>query len=574
MITNLITVANWYVGLLGNLFVIKRLWSIRIILLSLVSRICAMGALLLPMKIIILLGSGGKSSRFSFLPLDVLTINQLILGLIVLALLFYITHIISERFVNKYIERYSVLLLELSGKTSSYKLTNSTSGMAYGSAAESIGEFIFAALAITAVMFIYFDLAMLFSVFMIISVLSLVLLCSVNESINIRVSNDFKGTLSIMYGAGFICTFGFVVADFLLSINPPAMFSGLVGFILVRRIMKGLVKAISTINNLYQKRSKIDELFTQACSREIIHIKTNDVFWNLIDRSSRDQWLKVVIEDMSGELCDSVLSDWCQSGSAGVMAFSVSSLCGKGKIIKRYYVKLYNNDRTSKAISEAEILGACDLSLISLEYIGNTKVEGFHCHIFSLDDIEDSDTIDFSSSIYELQIYLNNFDLPEEFVSSYLRTHPILTNRIGGLVMDKLKMVALPGQVEQINRFELVSQSMMNLLLTLPKRLFFDVRSPDVIRRSKSGELKVLSFSDWRIDLMGVGLNGKILDQMQADEDIMCSLDNRGNAGSDKILLVSALYEFESNYNAEKYLDCINKLPLILDKFESISSAS
>jgi hypothetical protein len=574
----LVLVVRWYITTIKFFLSIKPWRTYRVVLFLLLSQISMLVAFLLPIKVVILLGGTGIPKYFPDL-LKVLSREELIIGLSLVACIFFVIHMIADKITTKHIKSYSKFLLERNKKILFYSNQTLMSENTYGAVVRSLSGISFAIIAFFIVAKIYTYLAFIFLCYLVFMFVFVIVFTKVSIYFNQLLEeklNEFLGVVSVI---GFLSAFAYIIADFLIPINPPTLIFAVISLIFIRQMLSSTAGTINSISGLYNKRVLINGLFFEGYAKNDQLSKQEKLFWSLLKNEARDTWILQVISQVIGIKYKEVKSIWYDSGINGVAMLKVKVFENDGNS-RSFIIKLFNSHHASKAINEATVLEECDLSFVTLNFIGVTQVENYHCHLFDYGEITRFPLKNLREQKLNLLKKMMVYLPPNELLERYTRAHPYLWQRLNVGMFKRLHLAADKKQIKQLLFIEEHFDNMISILSHVPVQLIFSKVTLNTLVYDHHDSLRLIHLAEWKIEPIGYGwpVNNKknIELLMNATNELTNVRENSLADLSNSIVLVALMAEFEWLYLCQNYTSVLNLLPEILArmKIEGITGSS
>jgi len=562
-----LSITHWYFDTVKKFFKKTPWTATKVVVISIFAQIALMLGSLLPLKVVILLGSPHIPGYFPE-SLRVIERDYLIIGLSTASVLFLLFYVISQKLIAFYVDKCSKFLLEKNKKIVLYRNQSDVAKKAYDSFLRSVTGMVFLVIAFLLIEVLYPNLLLFILVYMTIASIVLISLNEFNELFRLKLEQNLTVILRAVSMIGFFSAFSFIVTDFLLPIEPPGLIYALLGIILTRQVLSISTSSIQSVASQYNNRSKINALFFQGYHISDEIDKKEKLFWSLLEPSKRIKWLTVVLEDVVGLRTKKIEADWYQTGVKNVVTLEVKAHSEYDSGFKRFFIKLFNKNQSSMALNDISLLQSSDLGFVTLNFIGATEVEQYHCHIFEWGKTTKLIPIEFVPKKLELIKTLMSYEPPKNFLDRYTRSHPLLGQRLNNDMIERLEVVANESEFKQLGLFKENFDKIVNLLCTLPSQLVFSKISLDAVVNDEGNNLKVLSWGGWSFEPLGFGWPIEaegINDLINVLVEIKDQRRNFKTIPDDAVVLSAIMSNFEKSYNKQDFVRAIKLLPLILD---------
>lgn len=480
---------------LGNKLRRKAPWPTAMcVLTALISQMAMLAAFLLPLKVIMLLGSGKVPK---FLPPELAGIGHetLIVSLSCASIAFYGLNLLSENMGKLALARGVKQLLASSGKLVLFEDQDEIASTAYKQYTTALAGGLFVCLALIIVLWLYPAIPLLLVTYA--ALLSLLLaLAARNTKLRNKLENNLLSWIPVFTSLGFLLAFAAMVADFLIG-TPPAFTPAIVALLLTRQLSNKSKAAITSLTRLLRQQTKIDALFFHRAvqPREAPREKT---IWPLLLPQSRKEWVPQVLAEMLGtEWAAPSSIDWwpCSEPNIGMLHCSYPERPG-------VVLKLFESNRTNQALHEATLLGEDTLTGVVPKLVGNTQFNGYHCHALKVPMGARQVSAISSIQLQEIRQQLMTVQLPRQLVARYCRSHPQLDQRLSEQTLQRLLVTTSDVDEQQLNKLLQRLQGWRNQLRKMPLCLSV-IAEPNNLLESASGELLVLHWGNWALEPCG-----------------------------------------------------------------------
>jgi hypothetical protein len=555
---------RWALTIYRKLAAIVPRYTASVMVSSLIAEISILLAFILPLKIIILIGSPRIPRYFprffTGFDKDMLAI---ILG--IAAAGFYVLYLVSTKWMEKCSERGAVLLLERSRKLALFHNQKEIAKKAYKRFSVAVEAILFAALGLLLITFIYpalagFFLSLLLFFYVVLSVTSDKFLAVQNW-----ITANAPGTVDVLAAVSFLSACGFIIVDYIL-LGGGNIFYAVISLILLKQIISRLSKTAKDAISLVKQKPQITALFFRGRTLVDTIPHNQKGFWQLIDKKRRAEWMSDVLNEVMDCPLVNVNSSWYQTGSSGVVGFDVSASCTETGNTEKFFIKLFDAKQHTQAVNEATLLGDSRIQgLPSPRLVTTVSVEGFQCLVFEAVPNRQIERDKVRNKIYELMMHSWYIAPPDAFVNLYHRSKAFLGDRLDEKLFHRLRIAANTNeQAKWVDRFGERVDEIKNILSQHP--LFF--YNPDInintIRTGPAGREIVTHWGAWSLEPVGAGwpVIGQELEAIGQYVET-ASKDNARltNVPLSHIRLAAFTFAFERYCQQEKYLSAIELIP-------------
>ena len=532
---NKLTSIRWFVSLGAKFVRVVPSQTFFVIMLTLFSQFASVLAFVLPLKIIFLLGSDRVPhyfpSVFSRVEHDLLVVY-----LSIATVGFFIAHVLTEKLIDRITGIASRVLISRSGKIILFENQEELASNAYGSFSRALTGAVFAFLAITALIYIYTDMALVLVGYIVLAFFITYVLCRRSHIFLGKFEADPNALMSLLSAIGFFTIFGYLVVDF-VWLSPPGLIMAIVAMLLARQSFNRLVGMVNGLVKLSRQRIKLDALFFHGKVLVSVEKNLERSIWSYLSPANRASWIGELLKDYIGslEITNNEITDclvWQQPAlnNMGMLNFTYGE--------NVYLIKIYGEKLSSLALHESSLLTEHAVGLPAPAWIGATKLGDYHCSISRFTNGHIVDESSYGTKALELRKKLLVIEPPIDLAQRYLRSKPILPQRMSLYWLDLLE-VAILKKEEQYS-FDFIKENwqlIKNILTGLPLSFHVPAISPHAIWVEQSGNKPLLlHWERWGIEPIGAGWPR---DQKQFNE----LYDEVAVAAAERTALQSVSYE-------------------------------
>jgi len=565
---------GWFATTVRSILAIQPWKTSRLVTISLLSQVGIIVAFVLPLKVIIMLGSP-RIPRYFPDWFHNYARDELIYGLSATALAFYLVHLASERSIAQGLEAVSKQLVDRVDKITTRPNQSETARSAYEGIIGSLSGMAFFTLASIALGFLYPSLLIVLAVFLLAATSATFYLGQVHERTRQYLHDSLTNYLGSAYAIGFLSMFGFVVADFLLPIAPPGLIFALFGFVMGRQILAGASASIQNVVKIYRSRRVIEDMFFHGPAAALDSPKKNQ-FWSTLHPGIRDRWLQAVIEEIVDEKYSDINSKWHQTGSRGIAAFEVEALVGTS-VADRLLVRTFDTSRIGQATREHTLLSIDPPPSFAPLLVGTADIGTHHVHVFDWQDMSAFNEENPRQVTRFFNRLLLELELSDSFVERYSRTLPYIWQRINVQLIRRLRVAAGSSHIEILDHLEHCLEDLLQILRSLPLQVVLSrVSLEDVSVRGET-DLVLTSWTHWHLEPVGCGWPIKNKEDKAA---LLAAIDEAAAARPElttadpaAILVAAHAYELERLLLAEQLSGALLLVPLLLEQVERVRNS-
>lgn len=547
--------------------------TLLIVIATLGSQLAFLLASLMPLKVILLLGSPRTPEYFPAF-LREMERSHLIVGLSSLAVLLFLAHLLGERVITAAASYGAERLLTSTRKLTLFENQDEVASRSYQRYARSVAALIFMLMASAVLAVIYPALALFFAGYVLLAWLVAMGLVRWSTRFRQRWLAEPARVVEGLGSLGFLAGFAGIVADNLLGASLSVLIAVL-SLLLLRQMFRHLALTVGDLAGLYARKPQLDALFfrehvfTGRLARE-----TGQGVWDLVERSERQTWLAAVLRNVA-DLDDVRLeSSWRQTGVADVLALTVEAW-RDSELVGRYLVRLFNTNRRALALHEAGLMVEGMPGLPAPHFLGADLVQGVHCHVFTDPCGQAVVPRELRTHVASLRTALMGVEPPAELVARYECSRPLLWQRLDDKLIDRLRLAV--DSLEDLQLVERLSSCLAELRLRL-RGLPLVIVNPDLLADSlqvtEEGRVLALYWGRWSLEPLGA-------DWPETGEGLEAALELASRQRSelsevnlDDVRLCALLAAVERQCQRQYYREACALLPQLLAVSESLQIAS
>lgn len=547
---NALAGVQWYLGMARALVRNRPGTTSLIIATSLIARVSQTVAFVLPLKVIILLGTPRVPAYIPDAMAD-LGRSPLIAALAGIALCFYLIHLVLGRFSEKRIQEQAEYLHESAGKLAAIPNQDQSARQAYAKCIASITGISFVALAGFGVGLLYPTLLLVLLSFFAAAGGTYLL------AGRLGVPLTPAGFLDVAASLGFLSAFSFIVLDFLLKLAPPPLIFALIGFVLSRQLLTSASSALKQISSLWLQRSRIEALFFDGQFLRTGEGDREQRYWQNLAPRNRDQWIPPIVEHALDTTVTGIETRWIPSGVRGIVTLEVvAAVSGSTGSRPRILLKVFQARRDTLAQREAAVLTEGDVANLCPPWIHQGALQDGPLHAFLISDAEPAGESGRSHAVKSFRQRLMAHPLPSHFIHKYARTHPFIWERVHGGMLERLRVAATDAEQEVLTHLQELLAEIHALIRALPLQLVIPSLSAHHLFGFENG-IRTANWTDWRIEPLGSHWPVRRQDDVH---DLITSVDQTRAERPDvkrvpmeSALMSAYLSAFEKAYDAQDF---------------------
>ena len=561
----------WFYTIGKKIFTIKPINLLVIVLLTIVSEFSILLASVLPLKVLILLGSSSIPKYFPEI-LQILNKEQLVFGLSGLAIFFFILHVLSNKYIEYASTKGSTCLIKQNNKVILYENQNRIAENAYLKYSRSLAAISYLFIVAGLLQYIYPNLIYPIIIYIIVVWFLFTVSYQFFGAFKQSLNEQLAIIIHLVATIGSLTIFFYIVIDFLYTDSHPSLIFGIVGLILVRQIMGKIERLIKDIQGLYLKRLQINALFFDSHVKKMGIIKHEIDFWFILQEGQRHIWIKKVLNELVKSPLGHLSSVWKQTGYSNIIAFEISIFNNDKSVKCKYLIKIFNKNLSAKAIHEATLLEKTSMqNLPTLNFIGTSFIENYHCHLFYCENVKKPTLKNFQKMKMNLFTTLITVVPCQDILQRYIRSHPLLGDRLQKKMLSRLYITVDSQYVEDLQEFENKFESIIAHIKRMPLQIINPNINQDTTFINKYNNLVVMHWGDWKIEPIGWGY--PIIDLENIPNIIKIIKTKRSDI---KVLsvgsfaLIALVCQFEIFYNRQRFFQAIELIPNILKYYKKI----
>lgn len=543
----------WYKKLIGRFLNIAFFQTIIISISTLFSQISMLLSMMMPLKVIMLLGSDTIPAFFpsSWQNLDR---DMLIIYLSIASFGFFVFYLLFEKIISIYSIDGSNKILKNNKKVVLFENQDIFAQKSYTKFAKSLSNFIFFFISLIGIGIVYLQLSLVIIMFIFCVYILFAIIFSKNELSKI-INEHLNNTLDLQRGIGFFVVFAFILGSFLHDFYPPKIIILILSILLIRQMFSKLASAIKDVKSLYKDRLKINSLFFFRETKAQISHDPKDPFWSLLTAEARERWISELLSNILENDITYISSHWYRINIKNIAFLKV--LIKDNDTTHSYLLKLFNSNISSQAIHETTILQENVNTLYSLPFIGTSIVKEFHCNIFDCVNVEP--VSNFKLDHILLKINMMSISPTKDLLERYSRSHPYLHKRLNKKMLNKLIVTVEEDEIEMIKDFEISFEMILKRIEKVPLQIINPFMTKYSLVKNEDS-FALLHWGGWKIDSVGTDFP-----TAEKSINILKEKLDLNNVKINDIILVSLMSQFEKFCNAENFTGVIDLVPRVLE---------
>lgn len=571
MFFDVIHVLRWFTSLGAKFLRIVPWATCSIVLITIISQITLLLAFLLPLKVVMLLGSSGMPRYFPD-SWQLLDRDPLILFLSAATVVLYLMHLIAESLIGRLTSYGATILLQRSQKLELFENQEDVARKAYLRYSSALSGAIFGVLAIAVLFWLYPAMGLLVPGVVLTFFCLAWGACTARDNVQSFLAEHLSDLSSLYSGVGFFLGFAYLVVDFIFLI-PPGLIPSIIALLLLRQFFRRTSTLLVDISALFKQRHRLDALFFHGhvfVPQEKLDKQRE--LWQLLEPTERSSWAAKMLQETVGvRVEDLSAGEWLDTGVVDVYAFQHQH---------RYMIKLFNKKRLNLARHEAFLLRASVASkLPAPRFLSDTSIEDSACHIFALQGrLRRVSCRPAKKMIGKVWVELVSVLPPSSLVKRYQRSHPSILQRLteeqllrlSWVVSDSAKRKIILELAELLPMLK-AKLAAMPLAFTNP-----DMQASMYVEGDDDSNVVVAHWGRWGIEPLGAMLPAMLHDQATFEEamaQVVVSREDVVGATFEEVLLVAHVFELERSLNKQQWQDAVNT-SFVIKKLLSTGAAT
>lgn len=545
--------------------------TLAIVLLTLVSQIAMLLASFLPLKVIIMLGAESTPSYF---PVFLAALERSVLiGILSAGTAgFFLVHFACERMIESATGYATTRLLANSQKMVLFENQEALAASSYQRYSRALASGVFTGLALLGLAWFYPEMSMIMLVYFVLVLLLLWQGSNYSAGIRERLESRLVQLMNVVATVGFFVAFGYLVIDFVFF-APPGVIVALIAFLLIRQAMQRAAGMIADLTFLYRQKPRLNALFFHGQIFHPLQIDPKKSLWPLLMPEARQAWVAEVMNTVVGEDFGGLEACWHQLGNPTVVGLRVI----RGK--KQYLLKLYEPNRSSLALNEADLMTERPKHLPSARWVGTVPVDKFLCLVYQLPPGERPEPSKVGVLAQALRAAMIATSPRPEVIQRYMRSKAMLWQRLDQEILERLELAATTAD-QQHNLVVLLAQLpvLHKWLEALPLTVFNAEMNQDtiwlpVVEEGGVAEPILLNWGTWVLEPIGAGWPeadnylGKLDDALTTGAAKRPELTN---VKVEQVQLAALAFALERECARQRYNEALELIPRILERMVAL----
>jgi len=559
------TSLQWSVSLGGKFFRVVPACTIVAVVATVFSQFFLLVGFLLPLKVVLLLGSEQVPHYFPVFLKDIGR-DWLIIVLSFASVVFYSLHLLAASVVEQFSALGAKRLLEKSKKMTIFEGQEEIAFKGFQRYSQSLASLAFLVICLFAMLFFYPRVAFVILFYSIAAALVLSAVFSFLPRFRARYSDSLGLMPKVLGGVGFLCSFAFIVFDYLLG-GAPGVLVAVVSLLLSRQLFSRASSLIKDQYDLYRQKTQLSILFFHGGFFQRDAKCKHQEIWSLVNPEVRDQWLADVVAEIPGFPKREFSVSWLQMGVPNMFCYLLARKDGGGR---QLLVKIFSAKLSSLAKHEATLL-VSQGGLPTLPFLHATMVEGLSCHVFDATDYRCCTPQETTKAQMAFRALLSACKPSDALSAIYVRSRARFWQHLDGDLLDRLEYVlAEDSNPIVFDRFRVRLQEIRSALECLPHCLLVQDVRPGMLWTDLADNLVLANWTRWELEPVGARWSFDAHTSQFVERLSSARHCQNKVVGVPQLRFSSLSYDFVSFINRARYLEAYALIDKILDAYDEI----
>jgi len=558
LIESLAQTARWFAALSRRMFRAAPLATSLVIFTTLLSQIFQLLAMLLPLKVVLLMGSDGIPRFFPSM-FQEFDREKLVITLSITAVVLYGAYLLMRSASEQAAATGAEILDSKNRKLALFPNQHALTRGTYRSVASAAAGLIFSFAAWLGITVIYPKLGW--------SLLGVVLfsfgiICAQgarSENFRAWFYESYSGLMENVSALGLFLCLALFVTDY-LSGRMPSLLIAIISILLARQLLSRLPSSLTDITKLNRQRMKIDSLFFHGVPFDDRSAKKSENIYQLLLPSARDSWLPALVEEAVDEAPAIESINWYQMGVPNVLALRCSTKSSGRDLL----IKLYPPQKQHQADHEITLLSEEGTDRICPPLIHLTHIDNRQCLIFDIDGLKRVNPDSWQDCAEQLLIRTVEIEPSPNLTRRYVRSKNALPQRLRA----RQRWLSVVAQEHRERRLVEELEERLPAIQDRIERLPHYIRNPDFSRNTllgaANGSVRSVHWARWSLEPIGAdwppGSAIRLLDALKqhTNKRVLLALD------PGDVQTAALLFQFDRFCNQQKFSDAIELIPRIL----------
>jgi hypothetical protein len=361
--------------------------------------------------------------------------------------------------------------------------------------------------------------------------------------------------------------FTLMVVDSLYG-SAPGIISAVVALVISRQAFTRLARLTRDIVKLHGGRNRLDAVFRHK-SVLFMHPSSSETdLWSLLMPERRAQWVGQLV----GEVSASAVTAPATTVWWGFDGKRVAALRCEWNEAPPMLVKVFERPALVQALHEADLLQATPPGLPAPVWRGAAQLEGSRVHILEIDADTTAPCAGAARYAPAVRKRLLMVEPPSTLADRYVRSRPMLWDRISSSALTRLRAVATSQRsMDQIAALIDALPYIKPILKDLPLVIVNPDISGQNISLNEKSEPELLHWGRWTLEPIGSGWNAVDRESLtRAYHDASRVRASIHGIAVEQLHLASALFELDRLLYNQRFEDALEIMPNVTHMLGSL----
>jgi hypothetical protein len=554
--------ARWFASLARRMFRAAPGATATVVLTTLFAQIFQLFAMVLPLKVVLLMGSHGIPRFFPdmFKEFDR---GKLVVLLSATAVVLYGAYLLMRSISERAAQAGAETLDSRNRKLSLFPNQHALSRDTYRSVASASAGILFSAIAWLGITAIYPKLGL--------ELLGIV--CTVfaaicvwgarNQTFQDWFLESYSDLLEYVSAAGLFLCLALFVSDY-LSETMPSLLIAIISILLARQLLSRLPSSLTTIARLKKRQLKIDSLFFHGVPFDDRPGKSSENIFELLQPSAQQNWLPNLLDEI-GDLELLEPPTWTQLGIPNVLALRCRTKQADSEL-RDLLIKLYPSQKQHLADHEITLLSEEHIEQISPPLTHATHIDNRQCLVYDISGLHKITAEDGRELSTRLLMQTADIEPSANLTRRYLRSKNALPQRL----KTRSRWLSLVAQSSQERRLVEELEKQLPYIRSRIEALPHYIRNPDTgsntLLAATNGSVRATHWARWSLEPVGadwpVGKAGDLFIEISRQTKRRSLLQVEPN----DVQIAALLFQFDRLCNRQKFTDAISLIPELVSR--------
>lgn len=500
---------GWIARVMAHFLKVRPITTMAVLLLSAVSQVMSVAAMLLPLKVVILAGSEGVPSYLTFL-MTPEEKPEWILILAILAVVAFLLTLLLEKLSKDLANAASMEVLEGANELAVAGRGREKAQTFYYQFSNTVAAYAFCAAIFVLVGYLdTFLIGVLFALFAA-KYLGIAFYFSFVDTFNpgkfYRYISAQPGPfLNVLASIAFLVGF-FVILYPILIGEPVNVLIALVSIIALRRAFGSLTTAIGGTVRLFRKRHIISPLVFKSRKMEARETDEARAFREIFDKTGREALVREAFEDSLNSSVEAEVF-WQDPAFPQFNTFLIRAAIPGDEQESRLYQQKVFPERFHHFFETEDLLfrHLPRRTLMAPEVIAQFRKGRFLCQLCEYGTGQSFSGKQWKEVVPRIVKHLWELEPPRALVKAYDSSHPRMEKRLTEALIKRLQVAIDDAEEsESLDRFLKQLAAIQERIAAVPLSVWNpEIKPANVVRRGPGDQI-LMSWHKWRIDPIGM----------------------------------------------------------------------